>query len=280
MTLFNYLVSVPERTLRATAALGGGAIAETSKLLLPRVVRDSRSYQATVGRLLRIVVELVGDVDGVYAPDAMPVQEMAVRKTAGNVIEVGCVLAAGWSPLWLLAAAADLTGGTRAYLQTLVIELQRVNILSPTASIESIEDLLVALEGTSGTLADAVDMPPLNVADMRTTWQNLREHAQELPSPAELTQVFEDLEGISRKEGQSILTVSSTIAMGAVRAGVHLGDVHIWDYYRETLQQVGKEGLWTYVRRTATPYIHGAGRHFNPHRPTFTEQLLHRRSAG
>lgn len=277
MAVLDYVVSVPERTLRAVAALGGGAIAETARLLLPHVVRDSRSYQATVGRLLRIVTEMVGGVEDASDPNALPVQELAMRKTAGNVIELGGFLAAGWSPLWLLAAAADITGGTRAYLHTLVAELQRVKMLSPTASIDSFDGLLASLEGTTGTLADTVDMPPLNVADLRTTWRTLREHGRELPSPAELARMFGRLQSISHTEGTSILTVSSTIAMGALRAGVQLGDAHIWTYYRTTLKQVADEGLWTYLRRIGTPYVRGAGRHFDPHRPTFTQWLWRKR---
>ena len=273
MSALEYVLSVPERTLRATAALGGGALAETARLVLPQVVRDSRSYQATVGRLLRIVIELVGGVEGVYKDD-MPVSEMAVRKTAGNVIELGGVLAAGWSPLWLLAAAADVTGGTRAYLHTLVLEWKRAGVLPSDVSIDSVEDLLHVLEGTSGTLADAVDMPPLNVADMRTTWQTLREQVCDLPSPDELSQLFGRIEGISRAEGQSLLAVSSALAMGAARAGLHLGDVHIWNYYQQTAARIGREGLFSYVRRIAAPYVGGAGRLFDPHRPTFTQWLL------
>src|SRR5687768_6462199 len=67
----SFLSSLPERTVRATAALGGGLISETSGILLPPLVRDSRLYQATIGRLLRIVVELVGGVGEVYEADAM-----------------------------------------------------------------------------------------------------------------------------------------------------------------------------------------------------------------
>src|SRR3712207_9349915 len=70
-----------------------------------------------VGRLLRISIELVGGVDGVYPGQEMPARELLVRKTAGNAVELSSLLAVGWSPLWLLAGASDLVGGTKAYLR-------------------------------------------------------------------------------------------------------------------------------------------------------------------
>ena len=125
-----YLASVPERTARAGAALTGGLVYETSEVLLPLAVRRSKLYQAIVGRLLRITIELVGGVEGVYPTEEMPVRELLVRKTAGNVVELSSFLAVGWSPVWLLAGASDLIGGTKVYLRTLVTELRDAGVLA------------------------------------------------------------------------------------------------------------------------------------------------------
>ena len=92
--LRSYLVSLPERTARAGAALTGGLVYEASEVMLPFAVRRSKLYQAIVGRLLRITIELVGGVDGVYPIQEMPVRELLVRKTAGNVVELSSFLAA------------------------------------------------------------------------------------------------------------------------------------------------------------------------------------------
>jgi hypothetical protein len=54
--------------------------------MLPIAVRRSRLYQAIVGRLVRITIELVGGVEAVYATQEMPVRELLVRKTAGIVL--------------------------------------------------------------------------------------------------------------------------------------------------------------------------------------------------
>src|SRR5215203_42108 len=98
-----YLASLPERTARAGAALTGGLVYEASEVLLPLAVRRSRLYQAIVGRLLRITIELVGGVEGVYPAQEMPVRELLVRKAAGNAVELASFMAVGWSPVWLLA---------------------------------------------------------------------------------------------------------------------------------------------------------------------------------
>ncbi len=185
-----YLASLPERTTRATAALAGGAIREISDLLLPDVVRQSKLYQATVARLLRIVIELVGDVQGVYPPDMMPAKELAVRKTAGNVMEIAGMVAVGWSPLWLLAAAADVLGGSKTYLRALVQSLEEERVLAPGTDVASYEDFLTRLETTSGTLADAIDVPPLSLHEARAAFTKLREQGQDLPSLDELGAIF------------------------------------------------------------------------------------------
>ncbi len=123
-----FLLSLPERAVRSVFAVAGGGVHETAELVLPRLVRRSRLYEATAKNLLRVSIELVGGVDASpgsadeYEPSA---KRLAVRKTAGNVVELGSIAAFGFSPLWLLAAAADVTHGTRVYLEALVRRARR-----------------------------------------------------------------------------------------------------------------------------------------------------------
>ena len=272
----SYLVSLPERTARAGAALTGGLVYETTEVMLPLVVRRSKLYQAIVGRLLRIMIELVGGVEGVYPAQEMPVRELLVRKTAGNVVELSSYLAVGWSPVWLLAGASDLVGGTKVCLLTLVRELRDAGVLAPDADVASFEELLTVLEDTSGVLADTVDVPPLNVSSVRTSWQELRQQAADLPDAAGLEKIFAELQLAARQEDRSILEISSVVALGAVRSGVRLGSVHIFDYYRRALPTIVKEGLISFLRRTSTPYLTRAGSHFDPRSSTYSERLLRR----
>jgi hypothetical protein len=272
----SYLASLPERTTRAGAALTGGLVYEASEVVLPVAIRRSKLYQAIVGRLLRITVELVGGVRGVYPAQEMPVRELLVRKTAGNVVELSSFLAVGWSPVWLLAGASDLVGGTKVYLQALVTELRDAGVLAPEVDVTSFEELLSVLEGTSGVLADTVDVPPLNITSVRTSWQELRRQATDLPDAADLERIYAELQLAARQEDRSILEISSMVALGAVRAGVRLGNVHIFDYYRGALRTIVEEDLRSFVRRTSTPYLTRAGSHFDPRSSTYSERLLRR----
>ena len=271
-----YLASLPERTARAGAALTGGLVYETGEVLLPLAVRQSRLYQAIVGRLLRITIELVGGVEGVYPTEEMRVRELLVRKTAGNAIELSSFLAVGWSPVWLLAGASDLIGGTKVYLRVLATELQDTGVLSAEEDVASFEELLTALEGTSGVLADTVDVPPLNVSSVRTSWQELRRQVADLPDADDLEKIFSDLRLAARQEDRSILEISSMVALGAVHAGVRLGDAHIFDYYRSALPTIVEEGLVSFLRRVSIPYLMRARSHFDPGSSTYSERLLRR----
>jgi hypothetical protein len=272
----SYLASLPERTTRAGAALTGGLVYEASELVLPAAIRRSKLYHAIVGRLLRITVELVGGVKGVYPAQEMPVRELLVRKTAGNVVELSSFLAVGWSPVWLLAGASDLVGGTKVYLQALVRELRDAGVLAPEVDVASFEELLTTLEGTSGVLADTVDVPPLNMTSVRTSWQELRRQATDLPEAADLERIYAELQLAARQEDRSILEISSMVALGAVRAGVRLGNVYIFDYYRGALRTIVEEDLRSFLRRTSTPYLTRAGSHFDPRSSTYSERLLRR----
>jgi hypothetical protein len=269
-----YITSLPERFVRAAAAFIGGLLYETAEVVLPHWVRRSYLYQATIARLLRITIELIGGVDEVAPAGAMPAQALLVRKTAGNAIELASFLAIGWSPLWLLAAAADLTGGTRVYLRALVAELRGAGVLPTDRTIASVEELLTTLEHSSGLIADTIDMPPLNVREMRASWQALQQQMSELPDTESLARLFGNLEQVAAREGQSLAAVSGFIAVGAMRAGLQLGTTYVFDYYRQALGSIANEGLMTYLRRVSQPYRVRIVHHLDPRSETYTEQLL------
>ncbi|CAA9531468.1 MAG: hypothetical protein AVDCRST_MAG05-4466, partial [uncultured Rubrobacteraceae bacterium] len=62
-------------------------------------------------------------------------------------------------------------------------------------------------------------------------------------------------------------------------AGVKLGDVHVFGYYRRALRTIVEEGLLSFLRRTSAPYLVRAGSHFDPRSSTYSERLLRRRAA-
>ncbi|NCO41729.1 MAG: hypothetical protein COZ06_09280 [Armatimonadetes bacterium CG_4_10_14_3_um_filter_66_18] len=270
-----YLLSLPERSVRAAAAGVGGLFYETAELALPDWLRRSRVYQAVVGKGLRVAIELVGGVEGLLRADDLAVRELFVRKAAGNAIELASFLATGWSPLWLLAPAADLAGGSRTYLRALVEELKGTGVLPQDADIGSVDELFGALEGTSGVMAETIDVPPLTVADMRQTWEALKA-AADLPDAKQLAGLCAQLQQAAQREGRSVASVSSLIALGALKAGARMGHEHLFDYYHQSLRTILSVGLRTYATHALRPYFAAAKAQFNPGRQTATDALLRR----
>ena len=172
-----------------------------------------------------------------------------------------------------------LSWARKAYLRARLKELRDAGVLAADAEVASFEELLTALEGTSGVLAATVDVPPLNVPSVRTSWQELQRQAADLPDGASLERIFSELQLAARQEDRSILEISSMVALGAVRTGVSLGNVHVFDYYRRALRTIVEEGLLSFLRRTGTPYLRRAGSHFDPLTSTYSERLLRRRAA-
>ena len=277
--LVRFVVSFPERLVRAFAAVGGGAIHETAELLLPRLVRRSRLYEATAKNLLRITVELVGGVEhpaGAAGEVEPSPAKLAVRKTAGNVVEVGSIAAFGFSPLWLLAAAADVTHGTRVYLDALVSELQAAGVVARDARLTSVDSLLAALEGASGTTARLIDIPPLEVEALKQSLADLRGDAGSLPTPEELDAVYSALVAEADREHRSLLEVSVGVGLAFFNSARKVGRQHVLDAYTEDLRPVRDEGFGAYARRVGRPYADAVARQFDPARATVVERGLGR----
>jgi hypothetical protein len=273
----SFLLSVPERVVRALAAVLGGTLHETFELALPRLVRKSRLYEATAKNLLRVTIELVGGVpprapvEGEHEPDP---GRLAVRKGAGNVVELGSIAAFGFSPLWVLAAAADVTHGSRVYLDAFVGELVRAGVLPPGSKPGSVDELLAGLQGVSGTTARLVDIPPLEVEALRRSLGEIRRDAASLPAPDELARVFDGLREAARRERASLLEVSVGIGLAFFNSARYVGRQHVLDPYRKDLRPVASEGFGAYARRVSRPYGEAVARHFDAERPTLTERGL------
>ena len=270
-----FLLSLPERAARSVFALVGGGVHETAELVLPRLVRRSRLYEATAKNLLRLSIELVGGVEtpaGVveeYEPNAT---RLAVRKTAGNAVELGSIAAFGFSPLWLLAAGADVTHGTRVYLDAFVGELKLLGVLADEVQLGTVDDLLAALEGGSGTAARLIDIPPLELAALRRSLSDLRADASGLPSPAQMAALFDGLRAEAVRERRSLLEVSTGVGIAFFNSARHVGRQHLLDPYGEDLKPLRDEGFGAYAARVARPYGSAVARHFDPERASLTER--------
>jgi hypothetical protein len=270
-------LSLPERLIRISAASLGGLVNQVFLLLLPEWICRTHLYQATIERLLRIIIELLGGVQGAFPAGTMSARELATRKAAGNVVELVSFAAVGWSPVWLLAAAADVMDGTQIYLHRLVQDLHQEGVLDSQIQIDSVETLLNVLEEALGQAADTVDMPPLNVEDMRKSWTKFKKTTVSLPSAITLQRIYDDLNAVAHQEGQSVYRTSSLIAQGAVRTGIEMGNLHIFKYYLSSLDAIISEGLSHYIERVSRPYLHAVASHLNTDLPTRTELFLRRK---
>ncbi len=273
-----YVLSLPERLVRTVGAALGGTVHETAELVLPRLVRRSRLYEATAKNLLRVTIELVGGVETTGAQDEFEPdpKKLAVRKTAGNVVELGSIAAFGFSPLWLLAAAADVTRGTRVYLDVLVSELKTAGVLAADVELGGVDELLAALQGASGTTARLIDIPPLELEALRRSLADLRADADGLPSAGELAAAYDGLVAEATREGRGLLEVSVGVGLAFFNSARHVGRQHILDPYTADLRPVRDEGFGAYAARVGRPYAAAVARHWAPGTPTLTQRGLGR----
>jgi hypothetical protein len=268
-----YAVSLPERVVRSLFAALGGLLHESAEVLLPRLARRSRLYEATAKNALRIAIELIGGVEPT-GPSVISAGRLAVRKAAGNVAEVGSIAAFGFSPLWLLAAASDVVHGSRVYLRSLVDELKRARVLAQHAEIGSVGDLLKALEGTSGHAAGLIDIPPLELAELRTTLNQFRADAESLPHPDELAALYRGLWATAAAERRPLLEVSTGTGLAVLLSARSVAAEHLVVPYQEDWEPLRREGFAAYARRVGAPYARAVAGHFHPGRPTWTERVL------
>jgi hypothetical protein len=273
-----YAASIPERIVRSAAAVVGGALHETGALVLPRFIRRSRLYEATAKNLLRVAIEGVGGVEGASTLErgAPPAAELAKRKGAGNVVELGSIAAFGFSPLWLLAAASDLLHGSRVYLNTLVTELKRTGVLAEDAEFGSVDELLGALERGTGRTARLIDIPPLELVELRASIGELRADVDSLPSQEELAGVYRGLVKTAERERRPLLEVSTGVGLAFLTSARSVGSEHVVAPYREDWRPMRREGFGKYARRVSRPYARAAVANFDRRRPTWTERLIGR----
>jgi hypothetical protein len=179
--LKGYLCSIPERFLRSLTGLGGGAARELSEVLLPARVRRSRLYQSLVGSTLRFLIEQVGPIKETYDADteSLP-SDFLIRRAAGNVVELAGIASFHASPVWVLAALADVAGAGRELIGEMAEALQKEGLVPPGHKFHTVDQLLGGLERTAGRLTETVNTPPLDVASLRAEWAEFRREASRL----------------------------------------------------------------------------------------------------
>jgi hypothetical protein len=297
MTVKSYLLSLPERLIRSTVGLGAGVAREVGEVALPDGVRHSQLYRNLVDATLQYLIEQVGGVEGVYRTDAVLPENFLARRTAGNAVEILGIVAFRASPVWILAALADVCGMGRHLIPEVTEALKAQGLLDADTQFTTVDQMLDGLERTSARLATTVNTPPLDVAALRSEWQAIREAASHLP-PASLPsresigQVWSELKEESARQDRSIFETSSLMAVSVARSlpggvrwlsasaragAARTGQVFaaaMLDHYRETLSEIRQTGYLNYAGRQFKPYLRAAAGQFSPQRRTLTQRLL------
>ena len=278
-----YLASLPERLPRAVAASAGGLLYESSLVLLPEWTRDMQLYQTFIGRGLRIIVEWAGGVQNVMPPSPVTAGRLAVRKVAGNAVELTSFLIVGWSPA-VAAGGRRRSDRRHAGLSPcLTDELKRLGMLPPEQEFTTVDGLLDSIEGATGVLSRAIDIPPLAQAElqvsakeMRAAWLALRENLPGLPTGESLRAIANQMQETAERENTSVWLISSLIGLGAVQAGIRLGQANVFDYYRSALGDMRSIGLSAYVSQVSKPYRSMVASHLDPKQESYIERTLKR----
>lgn len=293
----SYALSLPERSLRAASALGGGLLRELCELSLPPGVRDSTLYRATAGIALRFLTEQVGDVRGAYPPNDPIARKFVIRYATGGSIELLSIVHFYVSPVWVLAALGDVTRVGKTIFRQIGDALKAEGLLAPDATYDTMLELMDGLERTSTHLAMTVNMPPLDARGLRSEWLQLRANIAllprvQLPSAADVERTWSKLQEIAAGVGQPVFRVSEAVgaatwkrfsprldrlSRSAVVAGRTTGMVvgkAFLDHYDVAFREMSRIGFSDYWATHSRPYLVAAIRNFLPRRRSWTERLL------
>jgi hypothetical protein len=298
-----FLLSLPERVLRSTTALAAGLLREIGEVAIPQTVRRSRLYQNLVEATLRFLIEQVGGVEGVYPTEEKLAEDFLMRRTAGNGIELIGILAFRASPVWVLAALADASGGGRYLIREISGALKDEGLLDQDTDFSTVDQMLDGLEASAGRIASTINMPPFDVKTLRQEWNAIKRDLarippKNLPSFDTLRDLWTEIRNEARLQNRTVFEMSSVMALSAIadiprkarwlsasarlavgKTGAVVAEV-LLDHYRSTLKQIRETGYVRHAVQQFRPYLYGAALQFSPKRRTLTEQLLQKPRSG
>ncbi len=291
-----FLLSIPERTIRSLAAVGGGTAVLLTETLIPPTLQQSTLYRVTIGDLQQFLIEQVAQMDRSVLT-AVPTRNLEgnfmPRRMAGSFVDMAGLLWIRFSPLWIFAIASDAATGSKVFLHRLTAQLKENGVLAEETQIDSLDELLDALHTASDKSAQTVNIPPLAADDIKQTADELRQSYGRLFNNTtnllpRLETLWSQMETVAEEEGTSPAKVSGLMTLdlvewgkkgvGAVtavgRTGGDLLDEHILRSYAQTLDNLSAEGLPHYFSRKMAPFAETAVAHFDANRVTWTERQV------
>lgn len=226
------------------------------------------------------------DADGVT-------QEYVARKTVGTFVDLAGLATLHVSPLTVLAIVSDVAYGTKTYLHELSEELKREGVIAEDSTIDNASELLDAIAKTSADTADQFDKPPLSVQGLAETIRQTTDQISTIDPTlilpqSEINQLWTDMQSMADRENVNLFEISSAMTMytldnvntatqGAlttIRVTGQLLDREVLDHYRQGLNQIQEEGLYSMLAKTSEPYINAVWFNFSTDRPTLTEDIV------
>jgi hypothetical protein len=279
------------------AALAGGLIREIGDVSLPAAVRRTKSYQMMVEIALRFMIERVGEVKGVYSPEGDLASNFLVSRTAGHGIELAGLLAFRASPVWIMAALADVSGAGRHIVQEIAESLQQEGLLAGRGQFQDVDQLLEGLEQTASQMADLCNTPPLDIVGLRREWATFRAAVakippRNLPSPGSLREHWDQLKAEAVAQNRPVFQLSSVMAVSALarmpvtllklaraanrgvwRSGQTLG-ASVLLHYSQVLGEIHERGYVAFWAEGFRPYLRAAADQFSPKHRSLTGRWL------
>ena len=255
-----------------------------------------------VGVTLRFLIEQVGEVEGIYPTESGLAENFILQRTASHGIELLGIMAFRASPVWVLAALADVTGGGHKLMQEITETLKEEGLLEADARFETMEQVLGGLERSSAHLALTLNMPPINVAGLRREWETMKDELKNLPPNRmpgldRLEQTWRALRISAQTQNRTVFAVSSLMAISTLshvpanlmwlskatrsavrRTGEIVGGA-ILDHYSIAVEEISRTGFPEYWSREFRPYLRAAAAQFVPEHGSLTERLFRVRTA-
>ncbi|MFK7766774.1 MAG: hypothetical protein AB8B55_06095 [Mariniblastus sp.] len=307
-------LSLPERTFRSTAAVVSGAVNESAELLVPRAFQNSKTYRTFVKQMLNMMANDVGGVktetqiapENESAPtsddpnsttadgeEGKVVENYVAKKTVSTFVDLAGMATLHVSPLTILAIVSDVAYGSKHYLHELAEELKREGVIAQDSTISNAADLLDAVGSATSDTADALDMPPVSVGGLRETIRQTSKSVSKIDPTlliplSEIDKIWNDMQVMAIKEDVNLFEISSamtmytlgqvnTVTKGAlttIRVTGDFVDQHLFDHYRQGLNQIGERGIYTMLVESSQPYMDAVYFNFSSTRPTITEEFF------
>jgi hypothetical protein len=293
-----YLLSLPERSLRALASLVGGVSVFLADTLLPDSLRGTTIYKLVIGDTQRFLIERIAqlELEGQSFTLFQEIPDNYVqRKAAGTVLEAAGLLAFHFSPLWVFAIAGDVSSSSKVFLDRLLVRLRENGIIPEEAVIHDLVDLVEATQSASRMSVTAVDTPPLSRKELVALVEDLKDaYGSMFMQIPGLTNHLEGLwtwmEKISEQENISLMELSGVMTVQAAhigrksvgmflavgKTGSELFGERILQSYRETLNVVSEVGFKKYLREYMAPFVEKSLQHFERSRESWIEQKIRR----